>query len=626
MSIETGSLSIHSENIFPIIKKWLYSDHDIFVRELISNGTDAISKFKQLKSMGEAEALEDTEYRIDVVLDADGKTLTFSDNGIGMTGEEIKKYINQIAFSGAEDFINTYKDKSDKEQIIGHFGLGFYSAFMVADHVEIHTLSYQKSAEPALWSCDGGTTFSLDRGTRATRGTDIVLHISSEGEPFLDAFTLRQTIEKYCSFMPFPIYLTVVGKAPETDEEGNPIIEPPMPLNTTEPLYAKTPSECTEDDYRAFYRETFHDFKEPLFWIHLNMDYPFRLKGILYFPRLNTEFDSIEGQIKLYNNQVFVADNIKEVIPEFLLLLKGVIDCPDLPLNVSRSFLQNDGFVRKISGYISKKVSDKLNGLFNTERDTYEGFWDDISPFVKFGGLRDPKFYESVQAHYLYKTIGDAYVTLDEYLEAAKDKHDNTVFYVNDPVQHAQYVKLFKDQGLDALILNHSIDAAFISHVEASKEGVKFARIDADLNAHMRNGDAADSEAHKKTAEALETLFKKALENDTLKVQVESMKSDSVSALLLLSEESRRMEDMMRMYGLKGMDPDMFKSETTLVLNSTHPLVQRLTSEEGLSEDLRTQICKHIYDLASMSHAPLAPEAMTAFIERSNDMLLKLKE
>lgn len=624
MSIEKGSLSIHSENIFPIIKKWLYSDHDIFVREIISNASDAITKLKQLSSMNEASLEENAHFQIEVILDEAAKTITFSDNGIGMTDEEIKKYINQIAFSGAEDFLNKYKDKSDKEQIIGHFGLGFYSSFMVAEQVEIHTLSYQKDAEPALWRCDGGTEFELEKGSRNKRGTDIILHVSDDGKEFLNEYTLRTVIQKYCSFMPYEIFLTVVGKELSKDADGNVVIEEPKPLNTTLPLYAKSPSDCTDEDYKAFYRTTFNDFKEPLFWIHLNMDYPFNLKGILFFPKLNTEFDTIEGQIKLYNSQVFVADNIKEVIPEFLLLLKGVIDCPDLPLNVSRSFLQNDGFVKKISNYISKKVADKLSGLFKTEREQFEGFWDDISPFIKFGGLKDEKFYESLESIYLFKTLDGKYVTIQEYLDAVAQKHENKIFYVSDAVQQAQYIKLFKDHALDAVMLTHSIDAPFISLLESKKENLTFSRIDADLNEHLKGEEHLTEEDKKAALEKLQEMFKKALGVEEIKLQLEAMKTDELSAMVVLSEESRRMQDMMRMYGMPGVDPNMFKTETTLILNSKNALVTHLLDNDSIDEATRQLICEHLYDLAMISHAPLSSEAMTKFINRSNALMLKL--
>lgn len=624
MSLEKGSLSIHSENIFPIIKKWLYSDHDIFVREIISNASDAITKLKQLSSMGELHLEEHAKFKIEVTLDEAMKTLTFSDNGIGMTDEEIKKYINQIAFSGAEDFLNKYKDKSDKDQIIGHFGLGFYSAFMVAEKVEIHTLSYQDGAQSARWRCDGGTEFELETGVKNTRGTDITLYISDDGKEFLNEYTLRQTIQKYCSFMPYEIYLTVIGKEPSKDADGNIIIDEPKPLNTTLPLYAKSPSECTDEEYREFYRTTFNDYKEPLFWIHLNMDYPFNLKGILYFPKLNTEFDTIEGQIKLYNSQVFIADNIKEVIPEFLLLLKGVIDCPDLPLNVSRSFLQNDGFVRKISNYISKKVADKLTGTFKTEREAFEGYWDDINPFIKFGGLKDEKFFESVASIYLYKTIDGSYVTINEYLEQVKEKHENKVFYVSDELQQAQYVRLFHDHGLNAVILTHNIDAPFISLVESKNEGISFLRIDSDLNEHLI-GESTQSEEEKKEAfEKLDKLFKETLQNDKLLLKLEHLKNDTTSSMMVLSEESRRMQDMMKMYAMPGMNADMFKPEATLILNTNHPLVNHLINNETIDEETKKLICEHLYDLAMLSHQPLSSENMSKFIQRNNQLMLKL--
>ncbi|MGX8797378.1 molecular chaperone HtpG [Fusibacter sp. JL298sf-3] len=623
MQNEKGNLSIHSENIFPIIKKWLYSDHDIFVRELVSNASDAITKLKKLSTMNEATLAQDETFAIHVELDAEKKTLTFSDNGIGMTDEEIKKYINQIAFSGAEDFIEKYKDKSDKDQIIGHFGLGFYSAFMVAEQVEIHSLSYKDGAAPVIWRCDGGTSYEMTPGTKTTRGTDIILHIGEEGQSFLEEYTLRDTLNKYCSFMPYDIYLEVVGKEPEKNEEGEVVEETPEPLNTTTPLYLKSPGSCTDEDYKNFYRDTFKDFKEPLFWIHLNMDYPFNLKGILYFPKLNTQFDTIEGQIKLYNTQVFIADNIKEVIPEFLMLLKGVIDCPDLPLNVSRSSLQNDGFVRKISNYISKKVADKLNGLFKTEREAYEGFWEDINPFIKFGGLKDDKFYDNVKSAYLFKTTDDTFVTLEEYLEAAKDKHENKVFYVTDTVQQAQYTRLFKSHDLSAVILDHPIDNAFISHLEAKNEGVTFSRVDADINAHMKADTTLSDEALTEATDQLTATFKEALGMEKLTLKLESLKGEDVSSMIILSEESRRMQDMMRMYSMGGMDPAMFAPETTLMLNLNHPLVKHLVDGEKDAET-NALICKQLYDLAMLSHGPLESEAMSAFIKRSNALLLRL--
>lgn len=624
MTNEKGNLSIHSENIFPIIKKWLYSDHDIFVRELVSNASDAITKLKKLGTMNEASLSADEAFKIHITLNPEAKTITFADNGIGMTEEEVKKYINQIAFSGAEDFLQMYKDKADKDQIIGHFGLGFYSAFMVAETVKIHTLSYKEGSEAVVWLCDGGTSYEMEVGDRDTRGTEITLYIGEDGTDFLNEYTLRETIKKYCSFMPYEIFFDVTGKEPQKDEEGNVIVEEPVAMNTTTPLYLKSPSSCTDEEYKEFYRETFKDFKDPLFWIHLNMDYPFNLKGILYFPKLNTQFDTMEGQIKLYNTQVFIADNIKEVIPEFLMLLKGVIDCPDLPLNVSRSSLQNDGFVRKISNYITKKVGDKLNGLFKTEREQFEKFWDDISPFIKFGGLKDEKFYESVEKIFLFKTLEDKYVTLEEYLEAAKGKHDNKVFYATDKVQQAQYLQMFKNHDLSAVILEHPIDNAFISQMEAKNEGVKFARVDADLNDSMKGESTLSDEALKELVEKLEKSFKETLHIEKLKISLESLKDEGVSSMIILSEEARRMQEMMRMYSMGGMDADMFAPETTLMLNLNHPLVKHLMDQDTITDEKETLIIEHLYDLAKISHAPLESEAMHKFIKRSNELLLKL--
>lgn len=624
MSLEKGNLSIHSENIFPIIKKWLYSDHDIFVRELVSNASDAITKLNKLVGMGEADIESEPDFKIEVLLDESQKTITFRDNGIGMTDEEIKKYINQIAFSGAEDFIKNYKDKSDKDQIIGHFGLGFYSAFMVASEVEIHTKSYLEGSSPVIWSCDGGTTFEMKEGTRESRGTEIILHISEEGTSFLNEYTLKQTIQKYCSFMPVPIYFEVVGKEPLKNEAGDLI--PNQPLNETKPLYTRQASDCSDEDYKAFYQSTFNDFKEPLFWIHLNMDYPFNLKGILYFPKFNTEFDRIEGQIKLYNSQVFVADNIKEVIPEFLLLLKGVIDCPDLPLNVSRSFLQNDGFVKKISDYITKKVGDKLNALYKSDRQAYEGFWDDINPFIKFGALKDEKFLDRVEKSIIYKTTSDTYATLSEALEKANlqdQEGDKTLYYTTDTKQQAQYINLFKEQDIDALILDHAIDSAFISLIESKNEGVKFQRVDADVSDAFKEDSAYDEDAQKSLVEKLENLFKAALSKEEIAIKLENMKSKDVSSMIILSEESRRMQDMMKMYSMPGMSSDMFNGNTSLVLNENHPLVKHLIDLEG-DDDVSKLICSQLYDLARISHAPLSPDEMTAFIKRSNTLLTKL--
>ena len=627
---QKGTLSIHSENIFPIIKKWLYSDHDIFIRELISNGCDAILKFKKLCSMGEATCSADENYKINVTLDEKARTITISDNGIGMTQEEVEKYINQIAFSGAEDFLEKYQDKMDQDQIIGHFGLGFYSSFMVASTVEIHTLSHQKDAEPVIWTCDGGTDYEITPGARAERGTDIVLHISEEGETFLKEYELRNIIEKYCNFMPVPIFLDVVKEEEEkdadikdagvdTDIQDTDATEEPQPLNDITPLYVKMPNECTDEEYKEFYRKTFMDFNEPLFWIHLNMDYPFNLKGILYFPKLKHEFETIEGKIKLYNNQVFVAENIKEVIPEFLLLLKGVIDCPDLPLNVSRSLLQNDGFVRKISDYITRKVADRLNSLYKKEKDNYVKFWDDISPFIKYGCIREAKFFDRMKDSIIYKTTSDDYITLAEYLERNKEKHENKVFYVSDAVQQAQYIKLLKDNELEAILLTHSIDNAFMSHVEMQNQGVKFSRIDADLSDALK-GDEVDKE----TQEKLTALFKEALGKDKLDIAVENLKTTSISGMILLSEENRRMQEMMKMYGmdLGGAAPE---AEEKLVLNQSSPLVQ-LISKNADDKETSKLLCEQVYDLAMLTHKPLEADAMTAFIERSNKVLEMLAQ
>lgn len=626
MSKEKGSLSIHSENIFPIIKKWLYSDHDIFMRELISNASDAMTKMRKLDGMGEYSIPEGHDFKIDVLLDSKAKTITIKDSGIGMTDEEVKKYINQIAFSGAEDFINTYKDKENKDQIIGHFGLGFYSAFMVAQTVEIHSLSYQDGAKPIHWTCDGGTEFELEEGTKSEIGTEIVLHISDEGKEFLNSWTLRTTIEKYCSFMPYPIYLTDIHEEPKKDDDGNIIADEPKMLNDPAPLYLKKASECEDEEYKEFYRKTFLDYKEPLFWIHLNMDYPFRLKGILYFPRLGNEFDTMEGQIKLFNSQVFIADNIKEVIPEFLLLLKGVIDCPDLPLNVSRSFLQNDGFVKKISDYIAKKVADKLNSIFKKEREAYEGYWNDIHPFIKFGCLRDEKFYEKTKDIILYKTIYDKFTTLPEYLEANKEKHENKVYYVTDKVIQSQYVNMFKSHEMDAVIMDHSIDQPFISTMEMKNTDVKFARIDADLTDTLKGEDTHTEEEAKELQEALEGIFKKALSKDDMKIQVESLKSKDISAMILLAEESRRMQDMTKMYGMMSMGMGDLPTEETLVLNKNNTLVQYILEhkDDSTKDDDVKLFCEQLYDLAMISHKTLDPEKMSAFITRSNKILEKL--
>ncbi len=624
MHKEKGSLSIHSENIFPIIKKWLYSDHDIFIRELISNACDAITKVKRLSSLGEADLGGTTDFQVKVILDTTARTLKFIDNGIGMTEEEVKKYINQIAFSGAEDFLNKYKDKGDIDQIIGHFGLGFYSAFMVADRVEINTLSYNQGAAAVKWLCDGGTEFEMEEGTRVHRGTEITLHLGVEGETFLSEYAVKSTIEKYCSFMPYPIYVEVVDKEPEKDKDGNIIISEPEALNDVLPLYLKQPSACTDEEYKEFYRKTFKDFQEPLFWIHLNMDYPFNLKGILYFPKLNTEFDTIEGRIKLYNSQVFVADNIKEVIPEFLLLLKGVIDCPDLPLNVSRSFLQNDGFTKKISDYITKKVADKLSGLFKSGREGFVKFWDDISPFIKYGSIKDEKFYEKVESILLYKTTEGQYVTIQEYLDKHTGKLEKQVYYVSDPVQQAQYVNLLKEHGVETVILDHSIDSAFISHIEMKKNDIHFKRVDSGISDLMKDQDETDDETGKAEVENVTNIFKKALGKEDCKIQLESLKSEDVAGMIILSEESRRMQEMMKRYSMGGFNPGMFPSEETLVLNKKHPLIKYILGHAAEETELLDLIAQQVYDLAVLTHKPLAPEAMAKFIKRSNEMMKKM--
>ena len=624
MSMQKGNLSIHSENIFPIIKKWLYSDHDIFIRELISNGCDAITKVKRLNSLGEMDLKGNTDFKVNVMLDTTARTLKFSDNGIGMTDEEVKKYINQIAFSGAEDFLNTYKDKGDVDQIIGHFGLGFYSSFMVADVVEIHTLSHKEGAEAVKWRCEGGTEFEMEAGNRSERGTEITLHLGKDGEDFLNEYTVKSTIDKYCSFMPYPIYFEVTDKEPEKDKDGNIIITEPEPLNEVLPLHLKQPSACTDDDYKEFYRKTFKDFQEPLFWIHLNMDYPFNLKGILYFPKLNTEFDTMEGRIKLYNSQVFIADNIKEVIPEFLMLLKGVIDCPDLPLNVSRSFLQNDGFTRKISDYISKKVADKLSGLFKTEREGYEKFWTDISPFIKYGMIKDDKFYQKVESIILYKTTDGKYVTVDEYLEKHKEKFEKQVYYASDTVQQAQYINMLKEYDIDTVILDHSIDSAFISHVEMKKDDVKFKRVDSGISELMKDDGITDEDSNKKEVEKLETIFKKVLKKEDCKIQLENLKTEDVAGIIILSEDSRRMQEMMKRYSMGGFNAGMMPNEETFVLNKKHPLIQYVMEHTEDESELLNLIVHQVYDLAVLSHKPLSPEAMTSFLKRSNEIMKQM--
>ena len=613
-----GNLSIHSENIFPIIKKWLYSDHDIFVRELISNACDAILKFKKLCDMGETTDTLGAPFEVTVTVNEKDSTIIISDNGIGMTEEEIEKYITQIAFSGAEDFLSKYQDKMDKEQIIGHFGLGFYSSFMVADTVEIDTLSYSSNSA-VHWSCDGGTTYELSEGTRQTRGTDIILHVTEESKEFLNFHTLSSIIEKYCNFMPVPIYVVDANKVEETSAEGEEkTVEAPKPVNDPVPLYTKKPSECSDEEYKAFYSKTFMDFNEPLFWIHLDMDYPFNLKGILYFPKLHNEFEMVEGKIKLYNNQVFVADNIKEVIPEFLLLLKGIIDCPDIPLNVSRSFLQNDGFVKKISDYITKKVADKLISLYKKELDHYKSCWDSISPFIKYGCLREEKFSTKMKDYILYKTIDDTYVTLNEYLKQVQDSNEKKVFYVSDKEKQGQYITMFKENSLSAIYLTHPIDSSFISHMEMQNKDVKFMRIDSDISSALKQ-DAAVTNTEKE--EKLSTLFTDILKNDKLKVKLETLKSQTVPSMLLISEESRRMQEMMKLYGMDTTT--MPASEATLILNENHPLITALC-EKDLDEPTKNLVCQHLYDLALISNQTLTADAMQAFLQRNNELLMAL--
>ncbi|MBQ3665161.1 MAG: molecular chaperone HtpG [Lachnospiraceae bacterium] len=661
-----GSLSINSDNIFPIIKKWLYSDHDIFFRELISNGCDAITKLKKLDMMGEYTIPSDHEFKVKVLANSEEKTLTFIDNGIGMTSEEVEEYINQIAFSGAEAFLEKYKDKTNEDQIIGHFGLGFYSAFMVADRVTIDTLSYKDGATAVHWECDGGTEFDMSDSDKTDHGTTITLYLNEDSLEFANEYRAREVITKYCSFMPIEIYLENPNAEPQYDtideeevtekdtvieriveeakteevenEDGTKevkeispaknkakILKRPVPLNDTTPLWSKHPNECTDENYKEFYRKVFNDYKEPLFWIHLNMDYPFNLKGILYFPKLNTQYDTIEGTIKLYNNQVFIADNIKEVIPEFLMLLKGVIDCPDLPLNVSRSALQNDGFVKKISDYITKKVADKLTGMCKTDKESYEKYWDDISPFIKFGCLKDEKFCEKMNDYILFKNIDKKYLTLVECLAENEEKHKNTIFYVTDEIQQSQYINLFREENIDAIILDHSIDEPFITHLESKNEGVKFLRIDSDLNDSFKDENAdSDSEEFKANADALTELFRKALHNDKLDVKVEQLKNENISSMVTLSEESRRMQDMMKMYGMAGMDPSMFGTNVTLVLNANNALVKYvLNHKDGENTNM---ICEQLYDLALISHKQLSPDEMTKFIERSNQIMMLIAQ
>ena len=664
MTEKHGNLSIDSDNLFPIIKKWLYSDHDIFYRELISNGCDAITKLKKLDMMGEYSLPADYKGKIQVLVNPDEKTIKIIDNGLGMTADEVEEYISRIAFSGATDFIEKYKDKSNDDQIIGHFGLGFYSAFMVADEVTIDTLSYKEGSTPVHWSCDGGTEYNMEDGDMDDVGTEITLYLNDDCLEFANEYRAREVIEKYCSFMPTEIYLAkenapeeyeTIDKADKRDTdtvieeihedakyeekendkgekeqvEVSPakdqlkIVKRPVPLNDTTPLWTKSPNECTDEEYKEFYRKVFLDYKEPLFWIHLNMDYPFNLKGILYFPKINTEYDSIEGTIKLYNNQVFIADNIKEVIPEFLMLLKGVIDCPDLPLNVSRSALQNDGFVKKISDYITKKVADKLSGMCKTNRENYEKYWDDINPFIKFGCLKDEKFAEKINDYIIFKNLEGKYLTLKDYLEANKEKHENTVFYVTDEKEQSQYINMFKKEGLDAVILSHNIDSPFITQMEQKNEHIKFQRIDADLTDHFKEDvSEEEKEAFKEKTDSLVEIFRKALGNDKLEVKVEKMKDENVASMITLSEESRRMQEMMKMYGMSGMDPSMFGTNATLILNANHPLVEYVVAhKDGENTEM---FCHQLYDLAMLAHKPLSPEEMTEFVKRSNEIMMKL--
>nr|WP_317380097.1 molecular chaperone HtpG [uncultured Faecalimonas sp.] len=694
MAAKHGNLSIHSENIFPIIKKWMYSDHDIFFRELISNGCDAITKLKKLEVMGEYSFPDDYKTNIQVIVNPEEKTLKFIDNGIGMTADEVEEYITQIAFSGATEFLEKYKDKTNEDQIIGHFGLGFYSAFMVADEVHIDTLSYKEGATSVHWTCDGGTEYDLTDGTKTTVGTEITLFLNEDSLAFANEYRAREVIEKYCSFMPVEIFLsnanaeqeyeTILEEELKEDDiiveriheeakmeekenengekervEVSPAVDKvkinkrPVSLSDTTPLWTKHPNDCTKEDYIEFYRKVFMDYKEPLFWIHLNMDYPFNLKGILYFPKINTEYESIEGTIKLYNNQVFIADNIKEVIPEFLMLLKGVIDCPDLPLNVSRSALQNDGFVHKISDYISKKVADKLSGMCKTDKESYIKYWDDISPFIKFGCLKDEKFCDKMSDYILFKNIDHDYLTLKECIEKnspakevteetastenteentsdhsdsdtdTKEPEKVTIYYVTDEQQQSQYINMFKEEGLDAVLLTHNIDSPFITQLEQRNENVQFQRIDADLTDHFKEDVAKEEEeTFKANTETLTDIFRKALNNEKLEVKVEKLKNENVASMVTLSEQSRRMQEMMKMYNMYGMDAGMFGTDVTLVLNANHPLVQYvLHNKDGEHVNL---FCQQLFDLAMLSNKPLNPEEMTAFINRSNEIMMLL--
>lgn len=607
----TGNISVSSENIFPIIKKWLYSDKDIFLRELVSNGCDAVTKLKKLASIGKADLPEGEKFAVMVTLDKDAGTLSITDNGIGMTAEEIEKYITQIAFSGAADFLAKYKDEDEKNSgIIGHFGLGFYSAFMPSDKVEIDSLSYIDGAKAAKWTCDGSMEYDLSDGTRTARGTTVTLHIAEDSKEFLEEFTVRSILAKYCSFLPVEVYFKVLPE-PKAEDGEEKKSEKPKPINDTAPLWTKKPSDCTDDEYKQFYTKVFSDFNEPLFWIHLNVDFPFNLKGILYFPKINHEFAGQDGQIKLFNNQVFVADNVKEVIPEFLMLLKGVIDCPDLPLNVSRSFLQNDGYVKKISAHITKKVADKLGELFKKERESYNKYWDDINVFLKYGCMRDEKFYDRVKDYIIYKDLDGKYITLDEYLDGKEKKE---VFYVTDEKQQSQYINMLREQGQNAVILPMMMDTHFISFIEMKNEGVTFRRIDSAIADAVSDGNEKCE-----NSDELIDIFKKALGDESLKIEVQGLKSEDIPAMVLLSEQSRRMKEMYRSYGQQfaGMS-EMFKDEYTLTLNPNNALIKKLPS---LDEDTKKLVCEHIYDLAMLSNKPLEPEAMTKFVERSNKLL-----
>ena len=685
MAAKKGSLSISSENIFPIIKKWVYSDHDIFARELVSNGCDAFTKLKKLDMMGEYTLPDDYKGKIQVIVNPEEKTLKFIDNGLGMTADEVEEYITQIAFSGATEFLNKYKDKTTEDDMIGHFGLGFYSAFMVADEVHIDTLSYKEGAKPVHWVSEGGTEYEMEEGDKEEVGSEITLFLNEDCVEFSNEYRIREVLEKYCSFMPVEIFVSKANAEPEyetipedevldTDtvvehihedakmeekenENGEKemvevspasdkakIVKRPVSISDPAPLWTKHPNECSKEDYIDFYRKVFMDYKEPLFWIHLNMDYPFNLKGILYFPKINTEYDSIEGTIKLYNNQVFIADNIKEVIPEFLMVLKGVIDCPDLPLNVSRSALQNDGFVQKISEYISKKVADKLSGMCKTDKENYEKYWDDISPFIKFGCLKDEKFCEKMSDYVLFKNLDHKYMTLKECIEKnggkaepeektegenaeqsaeKKETEKTTIYYVTDEQQQSQYINMFKKEGLDAVILSHNIDSPFITQMEQKNEHIKFQRIDADLTDHFKEDvSEEEKEAFKEKTDSLVEIFRKALGNDKLEVKVEKMKDENVASMITLSEESRRMQEMMKMYGMSGMDPSMFGTNATLILNANHPLVEYVVAhKDGENTEM---FCHQLYDLAMLAHKPLSPEEMTEFVKRSNEIMMKL--